>query len=124
METYKGSCHCGSIAFEIKVGVIDVCECNCSICRKKGIIHQLVDDSDFNLLEGKENLSLYKFGANVASHWFCRTCGIQTFGKTRRYPDIYTVNVRCLDEFEAIMGSQDGPIPVFNGQQHPSDQVN
>ncbi|HEX6635136.1 MAG TPA: GFA family protein, partial [Usitatibacter sp.] len=32
---YKGSCHCGRVAFEVEGDIGAVIECNCSICSKK-----------------------------------------------------------------------------------------
>ena len=32
------SCHCGSISLEIEVAPSEVTECNCSICRRYGVL--------------------------------------------------------------------------------------
>lgn len=33
---YKGSCHCGAVAFEVEGEIGQVIDCNCSICSRKG----------------------------------------------------------------------------------------
>lgn len=33
---YRGSCHCGAVAFEVEGEIQSVLSCNCSICRRKG----------------------------------------------------------------------------------------
>ena len=36
----------------------------------------------------------------IASHHFCRVCGIHTHTRPRSAPHLYTVNVRVLDDFD------------------------
>lgn len=35
---YKGSCHCGSVRFEVEGELEQVVECNCSHCSRKGYL--------------------------------------------------------------------------------------
>ena len=120
MQTYRGSCHCGSVVFQIETEIDQVSVCDCSICCKKGILHYPVQDKHFTLIEGRESLSLYQFGTHKASHWFCNYCGIHTFGRPRMDPSRYTVNVRCLDDFDSIV--ENANEKSFNGKQHPLDR--
>ncbi|MDP6953456.1 MAG: GFA family protein, partial [Alphaproteobacteria bacterium] len=39
MRTYHGSCHCGTVTFEVEADLSKIIECNCSICTKKGALH-------------------------------------------------------------------------------------
>ena len=100
MRTYQGSCHCGRVRFEAETDLVQAVECNCSICIKKGILHHRVPPGRFKLLAGQEALALYQFGSNIAKHWFCKSCGIHLFSNPRAAPDLYTINIRCLDDFE------------------------
>jgi len=120
METYKGSCHCGSVVFEIEAYIQEFLECNCSICIKKGMFHLPVEDKNFKILKGKKNLSLYQFGTNQASHWFCKNCGIHPFGRPRTNPNRYTINLRCLERYDYIIKNISQK--VFNGRDHPLDR--
>ena len=67
------------------------------MCRKKGIIHFIVEKDAFVLEAGAENLATYTFNTGVAKHYFCTTCGIHAFYVPRSDPDKIDVNARCLD---------------------------
>lgn len=99
MKTYTGSCHCGKVKFEINSNIDKVISCNCSICSKKGVLHHRVSPEQFSLLEGKEHLSLYQFDTKEARHFYCNTCGIHPFSQPRAAPESYSINIRCLDDF-------------------------
>jgi len=114
MPRYIGSCHCGRVRFEIDAVIDRVTECNCSICSKKGILHLRVAPEKFQLLSGGEHLGTYQFGTRVAKHHFCIVCGIHTFTRPRAAPNLYTVNVRCLDGIDlASLGCE---ITKLDGQ--------
>jgi len=70
-----------------------------------------VDPKHFKLLSGENSLSLYQFNTRAAKHYFCKVCGIYTFHRPRTNPDIYRVNVGCLegvDPFSLEVGLNDG----------------
>ena len=100
MPRYVGSCHCGAVRYEIDAVIDRVTQCNCSICSKKGILHHRVAPENFRLLSGEQQLGTYQFGTMVAKHHFCKICGIHTFTRPRAAPELYTVNVRTLDNFD------------------------
>lgn len=47
---YRGSCHCGRIAFECDGQLERVSICSCAICGKQGFMHWLVPRARFRLL--------------------------------------------------------------------------
>jgi len=103
METYRGSCHCGEVEFEVEVddlGEQRIIECNCSICRRKGFLHLIVWPGRFELKSGGEMLREYRFHTETAVHRFCERCGIHPFYTPRSHPDRVDVNVRCLEEVD------------------------
>ncbi|HET7832160.1 MAG TPA: GFA family protein [Gallionella sp.] len=100
MKKYQGGCHCGRVRFEIETELTRATECNCSICMKKGALHHRVAPERFRLLSGPASLTLYQSGTKIARHWFCRHCGIHTHSNPRAAPDMVSVNLRCLDDFE------------------------
>jgi hypothetical protein len=100
IPTWHGSCHCGAVRFSARVAIERVTVCNCSNCSKKGFLHQRVQPQDFTLLSGQEKLGLYQFGSMAAKHHFCTQCGIHVFTRPRAAPGLYTINVRCLDDFD------------------------
>jgi hypothetical protein len=98
MTIHKGGCHCGAVRFEVEApAVLEVSECNCSICAMTGYLHLIVPASRFRLVQGEDELTTYTFNTGVAKHHFCRTCGIKSFYVPRSHPDGYSVNARCLD---------------------------
>ena len=96
-ETVEGGCHCGAIRFRVKTSQRQAVRCNCSICTKKGYLHLIVPDEDFELLRGTEAVHRYTFGTHTAKHYFCRHCGIHAFYRPRSHPDRVDVNVHCLE---------------------------
>ena len=114
MRKYKGGCHCGRVRFEADIDLSKVTECNCSICSKKGSLNLRVAPGHFRLLSGEDALTLYQFGLKIAKHWFCKHCGIHTFWNPRAAPDQYSINVRCLDDFETEKPNLE--VRVFDGR--------
>lgn len=100
MRNYHGSCHCGRVRFRVTTSIDTVVECNCSICTRKGALHHRVGPEQFTLLAGKEFLTLYQFDSREASHYFCSHCGIHPFSRPRLDPSMYSINIRCLDDFD------------------------
>ena len=99
MRTYQGSCHCGQVQFEIETELTKATECNCSICTRKGALHHRVSPRRFRLISGLDALTLYQSGDKTAKHWFCRFCGIHPFSNPRAAPEMYSINIRCLNDF-------------------------
>jgi len=100
---YKGSCHCGNIAFEVDGELSEVVTCNCSICQRKGALHWAVSRDKLHLLTKPEAMSTYAFNKHVISHRFCSKCGIHTFGEgrlSRGGQEMAMINVRCLEGVE------------------------
>jgi len=100
MKTHTGACHCGRIRFRVNADLSALTVCNCSMCTKKGFIHWVVSQDQFELVSGAADLSVYRFNTGVAQHKFCRQCGIHPFYTPRSDPDKVDVNVRCLDDVE------------------------
>ncbi|RUX10212.1 GFA family protein [Mesorhizobium sp. M8A.F.Ca.ET.059.01.1.1] len=95
---YKGSCHCGKVAFEIEGELEGVVRCNCSICARKGALLWAVPHDKLTLVAWGDDLGRYTFGEAKIAHRFCRTCGIHPFaenisesGERSAY-----VNINCL----------------------------
>jgi len=112
-ETYEGGCHCGRVRFRIHADLSGLLECNCSICTKKGILHITVAPQNFELLHGEGEMTTYRFNTGTAQHTFCRTCGIHAFYVPRSDPDKYSVNARCLDDFDPATMQ---PVRLFDGR--------
>jgi len=96
---HLGGCHCGRVRFEVLApAILEVGECNCSMCSKTGYLHLMVPAAQFKLLSGEDALTHYQFNTKTAKHFFCSHCGIKSFYVPRSHPDGYSINARCLDE--------------------------
>jgi len=101
-QSYQGGCHCGRVRFRVTADLSRVAECNCSICTKKGFLHLIVARDAFELLSGADALTTYRFNTGTAQHTFCTICGIHAFYVPRSDPENFSVNARCLDDFDPV----------------------
>lgn len=97
MSIYRGQCHCGKVKFEVDTDLDRVVRCNCSLCRRRSALMTYAHENDLRIIDGEDALGLYQFHTMQAKHYFCRTCGIYPFHRTRRFPDKYGVNIGCLE---------------------------
>ncbi|UTW55182.1 GFA family protein [Kordiimonas sp. SCSIO 12610] len=97
--THKGGCHCGAVKLEVQAPKdIEVLRCSCSICSMTGHLHLIVDEADFQLLEGTDAITEYRFNTKTARHLFCKKCGVKPFYKPRSHPHGWSVNLNVLDQ--------------------------
>jgi len=96
---YRGSCHCGRIAFEVEGEIAHAMSCNCSMCQRKGVLMWFVPRQAVTLLTPREHMSTYTFNKHVIKHHFCPVCGIHPFGEgiAPNGQEMAAINVRCLD---------------------------
>src|SRR5574341_27991 len=103
---YRGSCHCGRVAFEVEATIESAMSCNCSMCQRKGSLLWFVPRGRMRLLTPEENASTYLFNRHVIKHRFCPVCGIHPYGEGSDAEGhrMAAINVRCLEgiELEAI----------------------
>ena len=100
MTRYPGSCHCGAVTFVVEAEIDHVTACDCSLCVKKNARMVRVRAQDLTILSGEEQLGAYEWNTHRARHHFCRICGIYVFHRKRASPELYEVNVFCLDGFD------------------------
>ncbi len=100
--TYKGSCHCGKIAFEVEGQIEQLMECNCSHCSRKGYLLWFAPQEKLKLKTAESDLATYTFNKHVIKHHFCPTCGCAPFGlgKGPTGADTVAINARCLEGLE------------------------
>jgi hypothetical protein len=97
--TYKGSCHCGKIAYEVDGEVEQVIECNCSHCSRKGLLLWFVPREQLRLTTPEDAYGTYFFNKHVIRHCFCKECGSQPFAFASDAKGVprAAINVRCLE---------------------------
>ena len=99
---YKGSCHCGKIAFEVEGELDGAMACNCSICQRKGSLLWFVPCDALRLSTPETSASTYTFNKHVIKHRFCPTCGIHPYAKgvDPKGNKIAAINIRCLEDID------------------------
>lgn len=101
-QIYQGGCQCGAVRYEVTADLDHTMTCNCSRCRRTGIVMTFVPPSQFRLLSGEGAMTEYQFNKHVIRHFFCSTCGIQSFSRGQM-PDgtkMIAINARCLDDVD------------------------
>lgn len=99
---YKGSCHCGKVAFEFKAELTDAVQCNCSICSRKGVLLCAIPHETLQVLAWGDDLGAYTFGNHAIAHRFCRACGIHPFAEDVREGSERSayININCVADLD------------------------
>jgi hypothetical protein len=99
---YRGSCHCGKVAFEVEGELTDALACNCSMCSRKGSLLWFVPRSQLTLQKGAADLATYTFNKHIIKHRFCSTCGIHPFGEAidPKGNPTAAINIRSLEDVD------------------------
>lgn len=112
---YKGSCHCGKIAFQVEGEITGAVACNCSICSRKGTLMWFVPLENLQLLTPQQAMRTYTFNKHQIKHRFCDTCGIHPYGEGVAPTGnrmVAAINIRCLEDFDV----ESVPVQHFDGR--------
>jgi hypothetical protein len=111
---YRGSCHCGNVAYEVEGEIKNAIACNCSICQRKGSLLWFVPRASLTLLTPQDNSRVYEFNKHAIKHRFCTVCGMHPYaeGTDPKGNHMAAINIRCLEDFD--IGSV--PVTHFDGR--------
>lgn len=111
---YRGSCHCGKVAFEVEGEITSGMACNCSMCSRRGSLLWFAPRDALRLLTPEQDASTYEFNKHTIRHRFCARCGIHPFGEgvDPKGNRMAAVNLRCLENFDL----SSVPVTEFNGR--------
>jgi hypothetical protein len=104
MASHQGGCQCGAVRYAVEVELDNLITCNCSRCGKLGSVLAFAPAQAFELLQGEEAQTEYRFNTHNISHLFCKTCGIESFGRGVGPGGVAmaAINVRCLDDVDVF----------------------
>ena len=99
MTIQKGTCHCGTVHFEVDLpdGFQSLRRCNCSLCKRKGAVMATAPLAALRVTAGEDALRVYTWNSHTAKHYFCGTCGIYTHHQRRSNPNEFGFNVACIE---------------------------
>ena len=118
---YNLQCHCGAVQLEVETDLSNIKQCNCSICKRKGIMVTTINKEDLKIIKGENKIKTYQFNTKVAKHHFCSECGTHTHNLRRSDPNTFGINVGCIDEIEPHELFKINTF-VSDGQNHIKDR--
>jgi len=74
----EASCHCGAVRIQIDLAPAEVAECNCSICRRYGVLWAYYSPRQVRFLPTPPPTDTYMCNGNNQHFHRCRTCGCVT----------------------------------------------
>ncbi|KAJ3805046.1 Mss4-like protein [Lentinula aff. lateritia] len=110
----KGSCHCGAVRFTVESSTaIPYQLCLCSICRKVGGVGGSINlgghSKTLKILQGKENISVYKAVLNrdtpdekfvSSERSFCSKCSSMLWLYDKQWPELIHPFASVIDSPE------------------------
>jgi hypothetical protein len=93
----EASCHCGAVKLEIQEPPADVTECNCSICRRYGVLWAYYSPAHVRIVATEGATDCYLWGDQSIEFHRCRNCGCVTHWADAVQPaDRMGVNARLM----------------------------
>ena len=94
----EASCHCGAVRMEIERRPETVTECNCSICRKLGVLWAYYSPETVKIIAPTGATSTYSWNDKVIEFHTCKICGCTThYAMTDKSIDRLAVNARLME---------------------------
>ena len=96
----RGSCLCGTVAYEIRAAPLIMYYCHCGTCRKATgssfATNIAVSTKDFAIVSGREALAAFESSPNK-HRYFCSRCGSPIYSHGEATKDIVSVRCGTLD---------------------------
>ena len=93
----EASCHCGAVKLEIQDSPLNVTECNCSICRRYGVLWAYYSPAHVRIVAKDSATEAYLWGEKSIEFRRCRNCGCVTHWAAAAQPaDRMGVNARLM----------------------------
>jgi hypothetical protein len=96
-ETINASCHCGAVRLEIQTRPKTVTDCNCSICRRYGVLWAYYSPKQVRIIEVSGATDIYMRDSGALEFHRCKSCGCVThWAAVDRTLDRMGVNARLM----------------------------
>lgn len=94
-----GTCHCGQIGYRYDHTPDYALRCNCSICRRAGLLMIYAHPDKIELIGKPADFSTYTRGKKILTFKRCTNCGIFSHWERidRPKPDLMGVNLNLAD---------------------------
>ncbi len=96
--TIDASCHCGAVHLAISTPPETVTDCNCSICRRYGVLWAYYSPNQVRIVATEGSADIYLWGDRSIEFHRCKTCGCVThWAPVDERSDRIGVNARLMD---------------------------
>ncbi len=96
--TIDASCHCGAIHLAIGTRPETLTDCNCSICRRYGVLWAYYSPRQVRIVAPEGATDVYMWGERLIEFHRCKNCGCVThWVAVDENSDRMGVNARLMD---------------------------
>jgi hypothetical protein len=96
--TTEASCHCGAVRFEVESPPAAVTDCNCSVCRRYGVLWAYYSPRQVRFTAGGDATEAYMWGDKSLGFHRCKVCGCVThWAAVDKSHDRMGVNANLMD---------------------------
>lgn len=93
----EASCHCGAVRLICDVAPSEVTDCNCSICRRYGVLWAYYSPSQVRIVPADAITDTYMWDDRAITFHRCRECGCVThWSAVDKSRDWMGVNARLM----------------------------
>ncbi len=99
MEQITADCHCGSVVMRLARKPAEVFECNCTICRRLGVLWAYYHCDDVAFEKGEGSTDIYVWNKRILEFHSCSSCGCTThwIAVDKDFREKMGVNARLID---------------------------
>ena len=102
----EASCHCGHVKLRVTESPETVTECNCSICRRYGVLWAYYPPAQVRVVTGGDSTAVYMWSDRSIEFHRCRNCGCVThWAPVDKSSDRMGVNARLMP-LEVLAGAR------------------
>ena len=102
----QASCHCGAVRLEIEAAPTEVTECNCSICRRYGVLWAYYSPRQVHRVQPSGLTDVYMWDDRSIEFHRCAACGCVTnWSAADTTRDRMGVNARLMEP-EILAGAR------------------